>query len=698
MTGLPVELVEIEWTAGVWTDVSSYVDANTPLKTQKGRSGAADDAQPGTLQLTLNNDDGRFTPDNPLGAYFPNVVDGKRIRVSAAGVNTFSGWVSSFVPTFVDGWNVDASQVAVSAVDALGFLALAPMRSALWHASKAHSPAMLYALDETNGNTGASDTSGNSGPLLTIRRVGLEGTCDFASTSGGLEDGAVVKFEASDTFGYAHLGSSSETPDLRLFGSASVRVKPTGAHLAAYIGYHQYAPTFIRYVAITVNASGLPQATCYDSGTGSNGSAVGTVALPTDRWSSLIATLDAGTLTLYVDGVSVATGATSCLPTLGRTFIGGTGAGGEYLGGTPTTPAYGDGQVADVAVWTSVLSAPAIAELAAAGDSDATSTLADRVTAIAAGAGLTATPTETGTRALGAQPWSGRNAFDLVTEAVRGERAFVFASGFELDVRADTLRSATATLTLDAEADLQGTPTWERSWDRRAASVTVSSYTAGSATALDSTATTGDEATLSTCLADSLDVLELAQAVLAEGIYRTLRITQVTVDLVTAATVSAAAVLALKLGDRVRVGGLPSALLGFSYQEGYVTGIAHEATASGYLVTLDLEPADAPVEGRWDDATDGRFGTDGVTTVGVLTSSGTTVVITSAGTPFTTAAASYPLDVDINGERVTLTSAPASSTSPQTFTGVTRGVAPTVARAHSAGEPVDVWHAARWTI
>jgi hypothetical protein len=59
-----------------------------------------------------------------------------------------------------------------------------------------------------------------------------------------------------------------------------------------------------------------------------------------------------------------------------------------------------------------------------------------------------------------------------------------------------------------------------------------------------------------------------------------------------------------------------------------------------------------------------------------------------------TSAGDYPLDLDLNGERVTITSAPAGGTSPRTVT-VTRGVAPTVARAHSAGEAIDVWNAAR---
>jgi hypothetical protein len=50
------------------------------------------------------------------------------------------------------------------------------------------------------------------------------------------------------------------------------------------------------------------------------------------------------------------------------------------------------------------------------------------------------------------------------------------------------------------------------------------------------------------------------------------------------------------------------------------------------------------------------------------------------------------MDLNINGERVTVSSAPGGSTSPQTVT-IVRGVAPTVARAHTAGDAVDVWDA-----
>ena len=67
------------------------------------------------------------------------------------------------------------------------------------------------------------------------------------------------------------------------------------------------------------------------------------------------------------------------------------------------------------------------------------------------------------------------------------------------------------------------------------------------------------------------------------------------------------------------------------------------------------------------------------------------MLATAAGKPtFTTAAGDYPLDIRIDAEQITLTAAPSGASSPQTFTGVTRGVAGTAAAGHAAGALVDL--------
>ncbi len=128
-----------------------------------------------------------------------------------------------------------------------------------------------------------------------------------------------------------------------------------------------------------------------------------------------------------------------------------------------------------------------------------------------------------------------------------------------------------------------------------------------------------------------------------------------------------------------------------TYIDGYAQGWTEEWGVDAVRVTFDLSPADAPREGVYD--TSRYCWGDGVCTASSLTSSATSVTLTWTGTQtLSTSAGDYPMDLNINGERVTITAAPAAGTSPRTVT-ITRGVAPTVARAHAAGDAVDVWDA-----
>ena len=69
----------------------------------------------------------------------------------------------------------------------------------------------------------------------------------------------------------------------------------------------------------------------------------------------------------------------------------------------------------------------------------------------------------------------------------------------------------------------------------------------------------------------------------------------------------------------------------------------------------------------------------------------------SGGALSFTAGFEYPLDLSIGGERVTI-SIPAGSASPQTVTITARGVGGTVARAHNANEPIEVWTPATFAL
>lgn len=87
---VPLTHVEVSFTTGpndpapVWVDVSSYVRHESGISIDRGRGDEGDEVGPSRLSLTFQNNDGRFTPGNTAGTYYPNIKKGRRIRVSSS--------------------------------------------------------------------------------------------------------------------------------------------------------------------------------------------------------------------------------------------------------------------------------------------------------------------------------------------------------------------------------------------------------------------------------------------------------------------------------------------------------------------------------------------------------------------------------------------------------------------------------------
>jgi hypothetical protein len=94
MVSMPDVVVELALTSGyttaaasrTWTDVTDYVEADRGLSIQRGRPDQFSTVQPSRCSLTLDNTDGRFTPEYAAGAYYPNIKKGRPLRVRAASV------------------------------------------------------------------------------------------------------------------------------------------------------------------------------------------------------------------------------------------------------------------------------------------------------------------------------------------------------------------------------------------------------------------------------------------------------------------------------------------------------------------------------------------------------------------------------------------------------------------------------------
>jgi hypothetical protein len=122
--------LEVELTAGVWTDITGWYDG--PVTIRQGRATLFEEIGAAVLKVKLNNADGRFMPENTGSPYSPNWAKNKRIRwkVTKAAVTytRFVGWIQSIQPVFPSG-SISDAYVAVTAVDALGLMAQRKMRS-----------------------------------------------------------------------------------------------------------------------------------------------------------------------------------------------------------------------------------------------------------------------------------------------------------------------------------------------------------------------------------------------------------------------------------------------------------------------------------------------------------------------------------------------------------------------------------------
>ncbi|MFE9309522.1 hypothetical protein ACFYM5_17755 [Streptomyces sp. NPDC006706] len=91
-------LVEMGWGGLVqypdtitWTDISQYVSTARGINISRGAADELSETQPGTATLSLDNQDGRFTPGNSASPYYPFVRRNAPIRIAVAHIPTRSG-------------------------------------------------------------------------------------------------------------------------------------------------------------------------------------------------------------------------------------------------------------------------------------------------------------------------------------------------------------------------------------------------------------------------------------------------------------------------------------------------------------------------------------------------------------------------------------------------------------------------------
>ena len=177
--GFKAELLGIV-SAGVWSDITQYVMLrNTVNITNMGRTDESGSITPSTLTLTLKNTDGRFTPKNSAGAYFPNIVRNCQIRISVNATSVtgvaynnfrFFGEIASWPP----GYDVSQHDIYVD-ITASGIWrriqsSSVPIGSCYWRyvnlLTGTSVPAAWWAMEDGSGSANFALTGGTGTNMI----------------------------------------------------------------------------------------------------------------------------------------------------------------------------------------------------------------------------------------------------------------------------------------------------------------------------------------------------------------------------------------------------------------------------------------------------------------------------------------------------------------------------------------------------
>lgn len=714
---------EISFDGTNWVDMTSRL-ANVDVTIRQGRATAFSAISPGVLTLSFTNDDGDLTPDNPLSSHYPNVTEGKQIRVKlvhATGTYTrFWGTITSWEPSFPTDGTV-GGQVAVSAIDNLGILARQKSMSAWAAAARYYSAGAAggvhwdaWRISGDGFATGAFvniATDGGTLATATVVHPSSPASGGVGSLSYGTADG--LSIEGSILFAPA-VSHYCDTVKIQTSAGA-VRAFDVWIRLPGYTQTTAGVPQYdvVRFYNAVGASLGAMRIT-YNAGEDDLGwfDATGTFVgpalafnTPTARW--VLLTMRTKTATPTTTDVTWDGGGTTNLAFDLRLVD------SIWLGGVGTN-------VPAMEIAGPVLSASELGTTSSPPDGvisttktvqDAANLLAwitPKAVATAAGGDYT------GNACVGV--WHDIDFATIATDLTRAAgNGFPWARSRDSTVylvSGDLTYPRTPVLTIDADGDLIGAPTLRRAIEDRPTRVRVT-FPTGEVSVVDAGAEvlSGGAVREDTINAQTADAstAQLAGSAYLSTVNQGLRVTNLTLDLESPS--SGVDPVPTVFDESSTLGGLyptqrlrltlPSATFGVTYKDVHVQGWTE--TYSPYQraqIAFDLTP-EGPNRGIFDDATRDKFGADGALTVtggtAVGSTSNGTLVITSTGTTLTTTSSAYPMDLDWNGERVTITSAPAGSTSPQTVTTSSRGVAPSVARSHAAGETVDVWHPAAWT-
>lgn len=292
---------------------------------------------------------------------------------------------------------------------------------------------------------------------------------------------------------------------------------------------------------------------------------------------------------------------------------------------------------------------------------------------------------------MGSQPDA--TTADLIAETVRAEQGILaeYRFGFRYTPR-QLLFNQSAALVLDIEQDhLRGESPQPVDDDQRLRNRARVSREGGSSAVAEneeSIARSGpyDAGTITLRLADDSRLADYAEWFVRQGTVAAMSWPVIEINLAGSPELITPW-LACKRGDLIELRGLPPETGGDTALLMLLGATQTPHPERDWSVTINCVPAApwfvAEADGDQVVASDGAALTAGIDADDL------SAQLSTSGDLWSTDAADYPVDIAINGERITL-SAVAGAASPQTLTFTARAVNGVV-RSHDAGSPVDAW-------
>jgi hypothetical protein len=668
---------------GALVDVSSFIVGPEGTVYSWGRQSEFRDPNPAQLTFVLENQDGRFTPGNTSSPYATPLSEGAAASW-LIGSRLFGGTVSAIAfASSEQEWG----RVTITVSDVFYIANRTQITGGLAGAIASAQALNYWPLTDAPGSGQAMEANG--GPTLypepnpviaPTLQFGVPATGPAADPQMTMSGPAGARLGTYNLIGQGWGTVGNFAPSIYPAGSAGAwGVWVTLSTIADSFGLTvQFAISSTWELDVNVTAPGAISLKLYNS-PGAFTLTIPTTLVPGQAYYLAFALTYSGspstmTATVYLNGVAIGS----------QTYAaGGIGAGPNGVAITTT----------GVVSLSHLTHSPVLLHEGYAGPTTEANRLM-ALTQVAPSMNLGTIDPNVSTATVGVLN-SGATLWSALCDLVRTEQGHLYtattgtllAPTSTVNMRART-RPATVTLTLDAAADLDGVPPFDRDITNLYGVVTAAgpgqSQTVADQAAITRVGTASTSETVD--LVNPTDLLGYAQDRMIRGKNVALKVAQLVVNTATS-TVTLAQLLGLNLGDRIRVANLPAGPLGFTQWDGWFLGASEVHNYLGDVFTLYVAPV-LPATGVYD--TDlFSAGTDLSLNV-AITSSATSAVVTTANTALSfLETVQVPYTLQIDQEQVTVTACTALSGSNQTVT-ITRGANGTTPAAHNAGALVDV--------